>query len=121
MWFLKFLVFVACAFSVFSDEVVRHVMEESEIDISLSENIVVYGIISELASISSNVSLTCTTDLTRILRSINKLDLWAIKGTYRSYVDISPIKVKIIVGELEGFSMKCSEFMNEYFGKCFST
>lgn len=83
MWFFKFLVFVACGFSsVFSAEVVQNVMEESEIDNSLSENIVVYGMISELASINSNISLTCTTDLTSILRSINKLDLWAIKGTF---------------------------------------
>lgn len=82
MWFFKFLlVLVACVFSVFSDEVVRNVMEESEIDSSLSENIVVYGIISELASQNTNISLTCATDLTNILRSINKQDMWAIKGT----------------------------------------
>lgn len=80
MWFLKCLVFVACGLSVFSDEAVRNVMEESEIDNSLSENIVVYGIISELASHKPNISLTCANDLTNILRSINKQDMWAIKG-----------------------------------------
>ncbi|KAJ6632736.1 Nose resistant to fluoxetine protein 6 [Pseudolycoriella hygida] len=87
MWFFKFLVFVACGFSVFSDEVVRNVMEESEIVGSLSENIVVYGIIAELASGMINVTATCSNELVDILRGINKRDMWAIKvmdasGTY---------------------------------------
>lgn len=84
MWLLKFLVFIVCGASVFSNELVENVMEESEIDRSLSENIIVYGIISELVALNRNVSLTCATDLTNILRSINRQDMWAIKGIHRA-------------------------------------
>lgn len=73
--------FITCSLNVFSDEVVRDVIEESEIDHSLLENIVVYGIISELRNQNTNVSATCANDLTSILRSINKQDMWAVKGT----------------------------------------
>lgn len=85
MWFLKFLISVVCCLHVFSngaDEVVQNVMEESEIDNSLLENIVLYGITSEiLRNSNQNISATCGNDLTNILRSINKQDMWAVKGT----------------------------------------
>lgn len=56
MWFIKYVVFVGCIVSVFSDKVFQNVMEESEIDSSLLENIVGYGIISELAYRNTNIS-----------------------------------------------------------------
>lgn len=85
MWALKFLVPFACAFCVFSDELVGKVMDESEIDKSLSENIVLYGIISELVSHSSNISSICTSELVNVFRSINNQEMWAIKGSYFSF------------------------------------
>ncbi|KAG4071607.1 hypothetical protein HA402_011761 [Bradysia odoriphaga] len=74
--------------NVLCGEVSQHVLEESEIDGSLAENIVLYGFISELTERNTNVSATCAADLTNILKSINKQDMWAVKaldasGTYR--------------------------------------
>ena len=66
--------------NVHCGEVTQNLLEESEINVSLSENIVLYGIITELAKQSTNVSATCAADLTNILRGINKHDLWAVKG-----------------------------------------
>lgn len=80
MWALQFLITFVCALSVLSNELVDVVIDESEIDKSLSENIVVYGIISELASHQSNISSICNTELVNIFRSINNKEMWAIKG-----------------------------------------
>ncbi len=80
LWLLKLLVFGACGLSVFSDDLVENVIDESEIDASLSENIVLYGIISELATQKINISATCAADLTSIFRGINQQNMWAVKG-----------------------------------------
>lgn len=77
---LKCLVFVVCCLSALSAELYNEEIKESEIDGSLSENIVLYGIISELASRTTNVTSKCVADLTKIFRSINRQDMWALKG-----------------------------------------
>lgn len=81
MWFIKYCIFIGCFVSASSENAVQNVMEQSEISDSLSESIVVYGIISELANRNINVSSICAFDLTNILRGINKKDMWAVKGT----------------------------------------
>ena len=88
MWFLKCFVFITCCLSVFSIEIIENVMQEDEIDQSLLENIVVYGISSELRSHNRYINATCANDLTNLLRSINKQDMWAIKGSIRLIISI---------------------------------
>lgn len=77
---LKCLVFAVCCLSALSVEIPHEEIKESEIDGNLSENIVLYGIISELAFRTANVTSKCVADLTNIFRSINRQDMWALKG-----------------------------------------
>lgn len=78
---IKYIIFVVgCIFSVLSDKIVRNGLEKNEIDINLLENIVLYGITSELADRNTSISSMCAFDLTNILRGINNKEMWALKG-----------------------------------------